>query len=397
MHDYTYLRYQGLDAMRIVDPGSAGTIDHGNLGEFNCHIVTAGAEARTLRGPSKAGQIGTIAMDVAGGTLTLTVQDSAGSTDDTLTMTTAGNYVTLIAVEGGTTIYWRILGSSGIGGADGQAFDTLTVNTTLTMATADINFTGVGDIIMTANTAVALEISDGTTKLMAFDTRNTVKDVSNVKINPIAPTIATEAAAHLNASLEIAAKTVTYTGTNTVTSSLGAQLYVNAPTFTDASAGTVTTVSTVHIVAVAAAGGSLTLTNRRMVSTSVSDCYLTNAGVWTDTACWEYGKEKVSRSLWDAYSAIEGVLEQIAPATWKYRDTFEYIDAETQQPMLMGMDDRGRQRVGIVYDDLPGELRAPGEERGVSPGILASFCLAAVKMLADKNRDLEARLVALGG
>ena len=61
------------------------------------------------------------------------------------------------------------------------------------------------------------------------------------------------------------------------------------------------------------------------------------------------------------------------------------------------VDPFGRERVGIVYDDLPGELRAPGEERGVSPGILASFALAAIKMLTDKNRELEARLVALGG
>ena len=74
-------------------------------------------------------------------------------------------------------------------------------------------------------------------------------------------------------------------------------------------------------MAVAAAGGSLTLTNRRMISTSVTDCYLTNAGVWTDTACWEYGKEQISRSAWNAYNAIEEVLAKIVPATWKYRSS----------------------------------------------------------------------------
>jgi hypothetical protein len=60
------------------------------------------------------------------------------------------------------------------------------------------------------------------------------------------------------------------------------------------------------------------------------------------------------------------------------------------------IDDRGRERVGVVYDDLPEELRAPGEERAVSPGILASFALAAIKMLRDENRALQDRLAAAG-
>lgn len=376
----------------VRDPGASGTINTLAKGFASVPIRTAGAEARTLPAPDGEDQFVKLVLDVDGGDATITVKNSAGSTTHTLTLDDAGDSVLLHSVKYGSTYAWQV-----VGGAAGAFFDSMTVSGTLSMSTANLDFDGAGDIIMDANTAAALEITDGTTALVAFDTRNTIADVSNVKINPIAPTIATAAAAHLNPSLQIAAKTVTYTGTNTVTSSHGVGLHIGIPTFTDASAGTLSLASNVYVAAVAAAGGSLTLTAARMIATGVSDCYLTNAGVWTDTACWEYGKEMVNRSLWDAYHAIEDVLEKIVPATWKYRDTFEYIDAETQQPMLMGMDDRGRERVGIVYDDLPGELRAPGEERGVSPGILASFCLAAVKMLADKNRDLETRLVALGG
>lgn len=264
----------------------------------------------------------------------------------------------------------------------------------LQFTTADISFTTAQDIIIAANTAAALEVSDGTTKIMAFDSRNTIANVSNVTIKGAAPTIASAAANHINASLNIAAKTVTYTGTTGTTSNLGAQLYVAAPTFTDASVMTITTVSSVHIVAVAAAGGSLTITNSRMISTSVSDAYLTNAGVWTDTACWAYGKTKISRAATKARKAIRDTLSKIVPKTWKYRSRLK-LDGIDGTKINMKIDDRGRERVGIVYDDLPEELRAPGEERGVSAGLLASFCLAAIKMLSEENEDLRERIAKL--
>lgn len=253
------------------------------------------------------------------------------------------------------------------------------------ISTTAITFPTAGTVTIPANTAAALGVTDATTTILAFDTRNTLKNINSVGLTGVAVTVATEAAVHQNATVNIAAKTITYTGTATVTSSLGAQLYVNAPTFTDAGAGTITTVSSVHIAAVAAAGGSLTITNSRMISTGVSDCYLTNAGVWTDTACWAAGKKQIGRSAKKVKKQVEAVLEKIKPATWKYKKTMEGT----------AINDRDRNRVGIVYDDLPDELRAPGEERGVASSILASFGLAAIKTIWDENRVLKDRLAAL--
>lgn len=250
----------------------------------------------------------------------------------------------------------------------------------------NLTFSAASDVVVPANTAVALEVYDGTTKVYALDTRNTIADVSNHLFRAAPPTIATAAAAHLNPTVQIAAKTVTYTGTNTVTSSLGAGLHVGIPTFTDSSAGTLSLASNVHIEAVAAAGGSLTLTAARMISTGVSDCYLTNAGVWTDTACWAYAKENI---LPAAKEAVLGVVQLLNPRTWTYKTGHQ--GEETHG------DDRGRQRVGIVYDELPDVLRAPGEEKAVSPGILASFSLAAVKAMYDELVSLRSRVAKLEG
>ena len=277
---------------------------------------------------------------------------------------------------------------------------TLTVKSGATLAlesgsTFTQNLAGAAQTItVKANTAAAYSLTDGTTSVVSVDTQNTVKNVHTLTLTGVPVTVATEAAVHQNSTLNIAAKTITYTGTATTTSSLGAQLYLGIPTFTDASAGTVTTGSTLHVSAVAAAGGSLTLTNRRMISTGVSDCYLTNAGVWTDTACWRYGKKKLSKARRRAIAAIDSVLDKITPQTWQYRKSFT-VTGDDGAKTRMSMDDRDRNRVGILYDELPDELRAPGEDRAVSPGVMASFALAALRVLRDDNRRLSNRLAKL--
>lgn len=273
---------------------------------------------------------------------------------------------------------------------------TFTTATVTTLVNTAINASAAAaTLTVKANTTSAWGITDGTTVGYINDTRNTVKDVASHKFTGQPATVATEAAAHINPTVQIAAKTITYTGTNTVTSSLGAQLHVGIPTFTDASAGTLSLASTVHVSAVAAAGGSLTLSAARMISTTVSDCYLTNAGVWTDTACWESGKEFVSRAIGGAASAIHKTIDKLIPATWQYKEVTALPGVDEQgNPTVheTRINDLGRDRVGIVYDDLPGELRAPGEERGVSAGILSSFALAAIRVLRDEINDLRKRL-----
>lgn len=269
-------------------------------------------------------------------------------------------YVSGAPTEGGTANYAAWI--AGVTRVDG--------NIDLSSAAADI--------IGKANTAAMVRITDGTTALWSADSRNTIKNVSNVTLTGVAPTIASEAAAHINATLNIAPKTITYTGGTGTTSSLGAQLYIDAPTFTDSSVMTLTTVSSVHIATVAAAGGSLTISNSRMISTGVSDCYLTNGGVWTDTACWGWGKQAVVDA---AGAQIDRLVHAINPKTWLYREDVHG-------------DDHGRERVGVLYDELPDELRAPGQERGVSAGLLASFCLAGLRRAYDRIAELEAKLAA---
>lgn len=337
-------------------------------------------------------KIGTTTVTLTG-TTTVTALDGLGLymgvptvTDaSAVTVSTLSNLYVALPVAGGmvtgTAIY-----SAHFAGA-------ILVDGNINVATAGI------DIVTKANTATTLEITDGTTSMAAFDSRNTIANVSTMTVTGVAPTIASATATHINASVNIAAKTITYTGGTATTASNGAMLYVGVPTFTDSSAMTITTVSSVFINAVAAAGGMLTITNSYMIHTSVSGCFLTNAGVWTDMACWESGKEFVNRAAEVTHAAIEKVLEKIVPATWKYKAITELpaIDEEGNPTIhRTAINDRGRERVGIVYDDLPDALRCPGEEKAVSTGVLSSFALAAIKMLYERNQLLEERLAKAG-
>lgn len=231
-----------------------------------------------------------------------------------------------------------------------------------------------------ANTAAALVIGDGTTSIVSVDTRNTVTGANAVTLTPSPVTIVAATAALRASTLVTAAKTVTFTGGTATTSMLGAGAFFDTVTFTDVSAMTITTVSNVHIAQVAAAGGSLTITNTRMVSTGVSDCFLTNAGVWTDTASTGAYKKDVK----DADEGlVSKILDKIMPRTWRYREDVHG-------------NDRGRQRVGIVAEELPEELAPPGcSLGGVAAGVIGSFALAALKFLRDENAELKARLSRL--
>lgn len=236
-------------------------------------------------------------------------------------------------------------------------------------------------IVIIANTAAALTISNGTTSIISVDTRNTVAAVAAVTITGSPPTIASAGSALLWNQLKSAAVTVTLTGNTTTTSMLGISAYFDTPTITDSTACTLTTASTLHVAAVANAGGSLTITNRRMISTGVTDCFLTNAGVWTDTASVRIGKEEIAD---EEGAGIAAVLEDVRPRSWRYREDFHG-------------DDKGRKRFGIVADELPDAFMVPGEaeKSGISAGVMSSFNLAATKYLFEENKALKARLARL--
>lgn len=235
------------------------------------------------------------------------------------------------------------------------------------------------DIVGKANTAAAVEITDGTTSLYSLDTRNTVTVQNHLFDAPASQTLPDGATSRFR-NVNIAAHTVTLAGTTQVTTTnQGAQLWIGAPTYAQSGgAVTVDQVSTVHIAA-PVAGSSVTITANRMISTSVSDCYLTAAGVWTDTA----STEKVKRDIEGLDLAeFPKLLEQIRPVKYRY-------DAEKLHAF-----DLDRQRYGIIAEELPEFLRVPGEVNAsaLSGTILGAFGLAAIRYLHEQNKALQARL-----
>jgi len=95
---------------RIPDPGSGGTIEFRLSGQV-CSVNTTGGGTRTLAQPNRPGIIGTVALDVDGGDLTLTVTGGFNQPGTTsITMADAGDFVTFISVKVGTSYLWRELG-----------------------------------------------------------------------------------------------------------------------------------------------------------------------------------------------------------------------------------------------------------------------------------------------
>jgi hypothetical protein len=97
----------------VRDPGAAGTITL-NIDGGVCSVVTAGAEARTLRQPTKEGITGTVVLDVDGGDLTLTVTggyNQAGTT--AIVFGDAGDFVSFISIKIGANYRWRIVAQEG--------------------------------------------------------------------------------------------------------------------------------------------------------------------------------------------------------------------------------------------------------------------------------------------
>ena len=186
----------------IVDPGASGVIVVGK-GNAICNLVSATTETRTLSRPTAAGVFFTLHHRTAAGDITVTVTGGLNEDGDTtFVLSDAGQFITLLSIETSTpeTYIWRKVSdhvTANLVGTGGL----ITVPAGLTLTTGDLTFTAAGDIIIPAATAAALEITNGTTALAGFDTRATVKNVSNTTFTGVAPTIASEAAAHVNATV----------------------------------------------------------------------------------------------------------------------------------------------------------------------------------------------------
>lgn len=343
-------------------------------------VVTFGAPSDSQAGFA----IGCLAhrLDGATGT-TLYVNEGTAASSTWKAILTAGTN----AAATFTTATITTLGST-------TATITTLVCTAINAAAAAATFTVKG------NTAAAVSVTDGTTSLYVQDTRNTVTVQNHIFDAPASQTLPNGATSRFR-MVSLNAHTVTLAGqTQVTTTNQGATLFLGGATYAQSGgAVTVDQVSTLH-VAVPVAGSSVTITANRHISTGVSDCYLTNTGVWTDTACWAYAKENLERAGDKANDAIRRVVDALRPATWTYRNGVHAVGVDKEGnpvPHITPLNDFGRERVGIVYDDLPEELRAPGEKRGVSAGLLSSFALAALKVLFDENRLLKERLSKLEG
>ena len=132
------LRHQLFRApTTIADPGSAGTITIDRDGGV-CSVVTAAAEARTLRRPTKAGINGTVVLHTDGGNLTLTVTGGYNSDGDTsITFGDAGDFVRFVSINVGGTYSWRVIAQ------EGTNIDALAVNAEATEHGAGAIGTGV--------------------------------------------------------------------------------------------------------------------------------------------------------------------------------------------------------------------------------------------------------------
>lgn len=91
----------------IADPGNAGAIPVIRSGCVP--LVSTGAETRTLAAPSFAGQQLSLAFKTDGGDVVLTCASGLNQTgNNTITFNDAGDVVTLLAIEVGSNLRWRV-------------------------------------------------------------------------------------------------------------------------------------------------------------------------------------------------------------------------------------------------------------------------------------------------
>ena len=230
------------------------------------------------------------------------------------------------------------------------------------------------DIVMIAATAAALEISDGTTKYLAIDTRVATSGTVTNTWTQSAPTFAS-ANGSTFVHNKYAAYTLTLTGGTLVTAMDGLQLYIDAATITSTSATTVSTASSVYIKKLVATGaGPAAITNNYIINTDVAGCFLTAAGVWTDTC------SRIHKTDIKAIDNIK-VLELIDAMSVK---SYRRIDPS----------DGGFTRYGLIAEEAPDQFAMPSRN-GIPANYMAGFALAGIKALQEEIRQLQDKVAEL--
>ena len=224
------------------------------------------------------------------------------------TNTNTGGYFN---ASGGVTNYALNLNASGG-----------TTNYAIRIGAGNVNSVAAIDWVGVANTASMFRITDGTTALLALDSRNTVSGVNALTITPRAPTIAGAAGTTFSGT-NLANYILTDSTTTTVNALNGLQLNVVAPTINQSGgAVTVTKASTVYIAGAPSLGGSVTCTNCFALdigggaiglngSAGTTGQVLTSAGASTLPTWTDQGALQVR---WSSLQAPTGVLNLTMPA-----------------------------------------------------------------------------------
>ena len=257
---------------------------------------------------------------------------------------------------------------------EGSSNYALWVDAGVTRLDGNLEFSAALDVVAPANTAAALEFTDGTTALHAIDTRNTVSVVSHTIQGPASQTLPNGATSR-SRTVSIPAKTVTLAGTTQVTTlNEGTQLEILAPTYAQSGgAVTVDKVSTLF-VGTAVAGASVTITTNHIIMTGTAGCFCTAAGTWTDTSS-ELSKKDIRAMNPDEVGRLLDTVDVVK---------FKKIDKS----------DGDYDRFGVIAEKVP-DFLASNTREGVASIYLAGFALAAAKYLKAENDQLQERLARL--
>lgn len=237
----------------------------------------------------------------------------------------------------------------------------------------DLTLSAALDIVVQAATAAAMEFNDGTTKVYALDTRIAT---DNVAVHSFDATNAqfVSAAGSTWRLVQHEAVTVTLTGGVGVTAMDGLSLYLTAVTLAADGATTVTTASQLYLTPVTA-GANMTITNNRMINTSVAGCYLTSGGVWTDASSIAH---KTDIKAVNPSAKLGKMLKELKVVSFRRKDP----------------SDGGFERYGLLAEEAPDYVASPNHD-GIAPGHVAGFALAALKWLQKENEGLKDRIAKL--
>lgn len=169
-----YRAFDSVGPGRIEDPGDAGTITISQWGQI-CGVTTATAETRILAAPVKPGIICSVVLDTYGGALTLTVNPTSGTcygynadNDTTITLGSAGDFVTFVSLKIGTEYVWRVLAQEGTTAAtEDLTVDQLTA-TTANVTTASLTNATLGRFQITQTTVNAAGSAIGNATALSY-------------------------------------------------------------------------------------------------------------------------------------------------------------------------------------------------------------------------------------